>query len=366
LTLERSLGGEPLDRRWPAWPALEASCSGGAMTPFQRLAWARAWLATVGQRYEPWVLSWGEPCAALLPLARTRRRGLRIVRLLGHGASDYLGSLPLDAPPEAFAAFGERLRAAAGEFDLLDLQSLYADEAQRRALTTALGLSFADRVYERCPVIETIGSWSDYLASRKKKFRANLKRAERRTAEHGTVEIAQEPPTQALFDEMVAVERDSWKWAAGSAFLRDPLHRKLLSSAMAEESMRCETWTLRVDRTLGAFAVIFVEGGVRHYYLPSFRARFSDAGTQLLAAVVQDCFDDPRVREFDFLRGDESYKLAWSQREREVHQLVAAGRTPLGRAALAAVRARWRLAQSRRLHALRATVLRVRSPSAGD
>lgn len=358
MKVEAVLGGEPLDRGWAGWRALEAACDAGALTPFQRLAWARAWLATVGRDCDPWLLTWGSPCAAILPLVRVRRRGLRLVRLLGHGASDYLGSLPLEAPVEAFAAFGARLRDTAREFDLLDLQSLYADETRRRALTAALGRPFAERVYERCPVIDTTGTWSDYLASRRKKFRANLKRAERRIAAHGTVEIARERPTPELFEEMLAVERDSWKWGAGSAFLRDTRQRRLLYAAMVEDRLPCELWTLRVNRTLGGFAVVFVEGDVRYYYLPSFRARLSDAGSQLLAAVVRDTFDGA-FREFDFLRGDEAYKLAWSHRERDVHQIAAAGGTLLGPFALAAVRARWRLARSPRLHALRARFRRM-------
>jgi len=127
---------------------------------------------------------------------------------------------------------------------------------------------------------------------------------------------------------------------------------------MVEDRLPCELWTLRVDRTLGGFAVVFVEGDVRYYYLPSFRARLSDAGSQLLAAVVRDTFDGA-FREFDFLRGDEAYKLAWSHRERDVHQIAAAGGTLLGPFALAAVRARWRLARSPRLHALRARFRRM-------
>jgi CelD/BcsL family acetyltransferase involved in cellulose biosynthesis len=99
---------------------------------------------------------------------------------------------------------------------------------------------------------------------------------------------------------------------------------------------------------LAAFAVVFTNDRTRHYYLPSFRSRFTDAGTFLLGEIVRDSFES-EFSEFDFLQGDESYKLAWATHEHAVHQLVAAGHGPVGRTSLLVLRARWRLARSERL-----------------
>jgi CelD/BcsL family acetyltransferase involved in cellulose biosynthesis len=346
-----------LERCADAWRTLEAEAGAGGLAPFQRLAWARAWLRTVGAGCEPWMLRARDRHATLLPLVLVRRRGIRILRFLGHGVSDYLGPVPLNASAEALRSFGLALAREARGFDLLDLQSFHAEPERRHALAEALGLAIAERLYERCPVIDTTGDWPAYLASRRKKFRANLKRAERRVGEQGALAIQQEQATAALFEEMVAVERDSWKWTLGSAFLREESHRRFLAAVLLEDRVPSECWTLRLDGALAAFAVVFPGADRRYYYLPSFRERHPDVGTRLLAAIVRDTFDGP-WREFDFLRGDEGYKLAWCQSEREVHQLVAAGRTPLGAAALATVRVRWRLARSHRIRALRAAFLR--------
>ena len=313
-------------------------------------------MATFGRGAEPWVFSAGDPPTALLPLVFSQHRGVRALRILGHGVSDYLGCVPLEAPATIWHSLGEALRAEAASFDLLDLESLHADDEQRRALVQGLGLHCAERLYERCPVIDTCGGWDAYLESRKKKFRANLKRAARRVAEHGEPLAARESLTPALFEDLVKLERESWKWAAKSAFLSDDASRRFLATVLLDDPVPHELWTLRLGAALAAFAVVLRAGDVRHYYLPSFCERYPDAGTHLLAAIVKDSFEGP-VREFDFLRGDESYKLACANRERAVHQLVAAGRTALGPIALTAMRARWRLARSHRVRRLREAVL---------
>lgn len=348
-------GVEAFLRLGPAWCALET----GETAPFQRVAWARAWLASYGEGLEPWILTLGDPVEAIFPLALDARGGLRTLRFLGHGPSDYLGSIPLDASSERWAAFGRALAAESSRFDLLDLESLFAPDEARHAFAVALDRPYAERAYERCPVIDTTGSWEDYLVDRKKKFRANLKRADRRVEEHGKTEVARERVTTTLFDALVDVERESWKWKAGTAMFRDPRARKLLARVLLEDPVPHELWTLRIAGDLAGFAIVFRSDSVRFYYLPSFRERYPDCGTKLLADLTRASFGDEIV-ELDFLRGDEGYKLAWTHRERTVHQLAVAGRSLRGRVALAALRTRWRLARSERARAIRERLLALR------
>ena len=69
----------------------------------------RAWLSHPGRECEPWVLAVGTPRVALLPLVIMRSRGLRVLRLMGHGWSDYLGSVPGEVPQREEAECGSLL-----------------------------------------------------------------------------------------------------------------------------------------------------------------------------------------------------------------------------------------------------------------
>lgn len=302
----------------------------------------------------------GAPPVAVLPLAMVKRRGVRILRFLGHGISDYLGSVPIDAPSEIYGLFGAALADEARQFDLLDLQSIHADTSSRHALALALGRYCAERVYERCPIIDTTGAWEPYLGTRKKQFRANLKRADRRVAEAGRIEIGCETASAPLLKELVAVERASWKANTRTAFLLDPENLRFASVALLEESLPHEIWTLRINGVLTAFALVFTAGDTRYFYLTSFRRDHPDVGTKLLAEVVKNSFEGA-WQVFDFLRGDERYKMGWSHREHTVYQVVACGQSLRGPFALAAMKLRWLLARSTRLQSLRAA-MRVRLP----
>jgi CelD/BcsL family acetyltransferase involved in cellulose biosynthesis len=334
---------ESLDAEWAG-----AELQSGS-TPFQTRAWMRAWLSHLGCGCEPWVLAAGAPPVAFLPLVIERSHGLRILRLMGHGWSDYLGSVPGEVPPATWRALGERLHHEAHRFDVLDFKGLVADAPCIEAFLEGLSCPYSLRLYEVCPRIDTADDWEGFLKGRKKKFRANLKRTQRRVDEQGRVTAGVESLTPPLFDSLVDVERESWKWQQGTAFLQDGRTRELLRSALLDNRVAHEFWAARVDGELAGFAIVLLSGATRYYYLPSFRKSYTDIGTWLMEQIVRDSFES-NVEVFDFMQGDEAYKLAWSTGTREVHQLVASGRRPLGAAALAAFRMRFRLAESERLH----------------
>lgn len=332
-----------------AWKALERA---HPVAAFQRLAWARAWAEHLGTGTEPLLVLVGDPPLAILPLVLRRIGGLRVLGLLGEGVSDLLGTVPLEVPADVFGAIGACLRGSSAQWDLLDWKSLAADPARQAALAEGLGRRIVARVYERCPFVETSGTWERYLESRNRSFRKDLKKAERRLHERGRVSVGREEPSESLFGDFVSVERDSWKWAEGRSLLRAPKTRAFLRAVLLDQDVAPEIWTVRVNDSLVGFAVILPQGDRRLYYLSSFRAQFPKAGAFLMAEIIRDCFAGS-VNRFEFLQGDQSYKLSWCQGEDTVYEIAAAGASPVGAVALAALRARWRLARSERLRRLR-------------
>lgn len=352
------VGKRALDECGPKWAALADELDAPV---FQRPEWARIWLEHLGRGAEPVLLIREGPDPFVWPLVAERVGPYRTLRSLGEGVSDYLGPLA-GKPRDAVERSIDPLARAAGALGHVDLKSLRLDDDCLAALATGMRGS-AHRVYERCPFIRTEGTFASYLEGRKKKFRANWKRTVRRTEAHGKVEFGVEPFDEALFAQLESVERESWKWAEGTAYLCHPGRRSFLRSVLGDGAIASEIWTCRIDGALAAFAVSFRSRRVRHYYLPSFRNRFSDVGTYLLGRIAETTFDSG-LSELDLLQGDEAYKLAWATDERPVYELAAPG--PLGWPAVLALRARWRMANSSRIRALRERMRRIghdQSPS---
>jgi CelD/BcsL family acetyltransferase involved in cellulose biosynthesis len=340
----------------PLWDRLSQAVD----TPvFMTLPWAAAWLRHLAPRAEPWFLVAGEPPVAIWPLALQRCGPLRVLSSLGKGVSDYLGPLSEERPVELISAFVHQLRSEAKRYDVLDLASLFLNADHLAALHRGLSRLSMERVYETCPIVSTAGNWETYLRTRTRKFRANLKRAERRANATAAADVRVEPYSPDLFAELVDVETQSWKWQAGTAYLQDPSRRRFLQAVLGDPRIPSELWTCRVDKHLAAFAVIFLGRRVRHYYLPSFDRRYSDAGTYLLQQIVRLSFGG-NTSEVDLLQGDEGYKSAWATTERVVRQFASAGASLRGGAAVAALRARWRLANSPALRAVRTRIRRRR------
>ncbi len=354
-----AIGADALAASVPLWDRLAADED---VPPFQTWGWARAWLAHLGGDGEPWLALVGEPAAGLLPLVLRRVRGLRILSLMGHGTSDYLGPLGSAREPAALFAIGRMLRSHAHRFDLVDFLSLQADDAQRAALKDGLGGRASERVYERCPYLRIAGTWEQYLAARSTRQRKHIKQFTRRL-ESAEVAVGIEAATPAVFAELVEVERSSWKWEQGLSALRDPRRQAFLHELLTTNAVRHELWTYREKSRLDAFAIVLRGLHTRFYYLPTHRADSPGVGNLLLLALLRDSFASG-IREFDFLQGDEAYKSKWANAERFAHQLVAAGGGLLAAPALAVTRGRWWLARSTRLRRLRTRWLtRFAAPS---
>ena len=344
-----AVGRDSFEAAESLWRRLERE---GGVSPFQGYDWARVWLERLGRDCEPWLLLRDEPAPMLLPLVLRRRGGLRRLALMGQGVSDYLGPLPIELDPGTVEALGREIGASRKHFHVMQLQSWYSAEPTLECFMRALPGASIQRAYEICPWVDTSGSWDDYLSSRTRKFRTNLRRRVRLAEEVGSVAIQRESASAELFEELVDVERDSWKWEGGFAMLRDQETRGFLRALLLESQNPYELWTLRVNDELGAFALVFLGRETRYYYLPSFRARYPDVGTYLLRRIVEDSFES-EFKAFDFLRGDEQYKKPWTTGIRVVHEVVSAGGGISGRFAQLGYKIRWRAAQSERIRQIR-------------
>lgn len=339
----------------PLWSDLAQR--GGVRTPFQSFAWIEEWVRHRGHGLEPFFLV-VQDGTTLAPLGRLRLAGSRVVCLLGAKESDYTGLVSLTSPREAWDAVIQELAKRRKSWDLLHFHSVDDSEAILTAMARHIGPGAAQRVYDECPIISTDVAWDALLRDRKK-IRYEVRRWRRRLEEAGEVSIQVEtPPLEAeLINALEEVERASWKWGSGESAFRAGGQRDFVEGFLRNPRGSFRLWLLRLSGELVAFAVVLVAGSRWYYYLPSFRQECAHAGSYLLARLIQEACEGD-CDSVDLLRGLHTYKCAWTDRSRPVHEIVCPSNSR-GKLVTLAYQARWKASRSQTLKGLRQRLTRT-------
>jgi CelD/BcsL family acetyltransferase involved in cellulose biosynthesis len=238
--------------------------------------------------------------------------------------NDWMDAPALDVP-RVIAAALEWLAARRHVWDAIDLWDMAEDSATINEALSAcrrLGLPAEARRESTCPYLLTVGSFEEYYANRvKPKVRNDLERQIRRLEQLGKVEAEWaapdciEPALLALFDFR---QRRQAARGQGCEF-RDPAFRDFyLELARVFPSEQVDASLLRLDGRPIAAHFGFRYGGKLYYCTPGFDPDLAaySPGKVLLKRMIERCFADEGVTEFDFLRGDEPYKYEWATNER--------------------------------------------------
>ena len=315
--------------------------------PFLTWQWASAWWRHFGEEGALRVGRCGSDAEpeALLPLYRTRYRGLSALRFIGHGAGDQLGPV---CAPEARPLAAQALRALVGRSrspaTLLVADRLPAADDWQETLGGA--------VIERSPspVLRAEGrSWDEFVASRSRNFRQQVRARERRLAERHALRyrLADELSFEDDFETLVRLHELRWGGVTsvfagrGRSFQRDAA-RALLASG------RLRLWILEVDGEPAAAWEGFRMGGAEWYY-QSGRDPGLDSESPafvLLCHTIREALADG-MGEYRFLLGGEAYKDRFANADPGLVSLAVAA-SPLGRVALRANAARRRVRAWRR------------------
>jgi CelD/BcsL family acetyltransferase involved in cellulose biosynthesis len=316
------------------WNRLAAA--GGNL--FATFEWASAWWRMFGADASLVLGAGRRPdgsLAALLPLVERRDRGLRTLRLLGHGPSDRLA--PICAPddrPAAAVALRELLAAAAA--DLFLGEQMPAEEGW----AAALGARVLQR--EASPTIDIADlDWDGFLARRSRNFRQQARRYERRLNERGEVRfrLSDEPQRLAAdLETMFELHAARWTDGGSSAFtapLRE-FHEDFARVALERGWLRL--WLLELDgRPLAAwYGFRFANA---EWFYQSGRDPAADAdrvGFVLLLHTIRSAIEDG-VGSYLLLRGDEAYKDRVADGDSSL-ETIALPLSARGRAALIARR----------------------------
>lgn len=310
-----------------------------AGNPFGTFAWTQTWWEHYGGGRELAVRRVRDRdgrLAAILPLYRADRSGVRLLRFLGHGAADLHGPLCAEADRALAAA---ALRDAAHELGpagVLLAERLAGGEGAAGALDGRVV-----RV-EPSPVLAVEGrSWEEWLQSKSSNLRQQVRRMERRLArEHELAFRLTEDPSRLEEDLDTLFRLHDARWAAEGgtdAFSADrrAFHRAFAARALEQGWLRL--WTADVDGSPAAAWYGLRHAGRDWYYQLGRDPRWDAAkiGFVLLVHTIRDAFEDG-LQAYHFGLGGEEYKSRFASADPGLETVVA-GRAAAVRVAAGAI-----------------------------
>ena len=268
----------------------------------------------------------GRP-TTILPLRQTIHRGVRtLVLLSNYYTSLYTPLLGKDSDLPALrhlvlAVTRENYGAHVMRFAPMDPESpAYATLLNELRATSWIPLTFF------CFgnwFLRVEGGWEDYLRKRTANLRSSIKRRNREfAAEGGTLEVVSSPeelkPAIAGFQEVYSA---SWNKPEPEPY--PDFVPSLIRMLAANGMLRLGIARLQ-GRSIAAQLWIAGQGKASIYKVAYHHAYASlSPGTVLTSYLLRHVIEQDRVREVDFLIGDDEYKKIWMSHRRERWGIVA-------------------------------------------
>jgi CelD/BcsL family acetyltransferase involved in cellulose biosynthesis len=327
--------GDRLESVGPeAWDALLADSR--LRSPFLSWTWQQHWATAFApdRRVDVRRVVDGEGrLVAVLPLYEAAPGVLELIG--GADVSDYLDLLARAGQEEAAWAVLLHARAAARERWVLHAVPAASPTVRRLpGLAGSCSLVATAELEERCPVLTLPASWDAYLASLSGKHRHELtrkiRRFEREIPDGRVVAVHRADEVAARLGDFLALHRAS---RVGKAKFMDErmeaFFRAAIPALAAREGVRL--WLLEAAaEPIASFICLEWDATVGLYnsgFAPS-RAALSP-GLVLLSHVIRDAIARRRAR-FDFLRGEERYKLEFEPTLEDVFRVeIASAAAPV-------------------------------------
>ena len=281
-------------------------------TPFQHPSWLLCWIEAFAPRDLVGIeVREGKHLIGFAPLLIYPRDGERVLAFAGGGVSDYLNLL---AVPGSEMLVLDRVLDSAQTipgWTVLDLTDLSGNSALRSALARE-----HTQKHDVCYVLPLPQSPEQLIESLTKRQWSNLRNARSRTQREGEARIERANPANVpeFLDDLVRLHTIRWHELDQNGVLSDSrlldFHRGVAPALMNDGFVRL--YRLRLNERTIAAIYGFVHRDTFFCYLQGFDPGFShlSPGTQLMFAVIEDAVK-LGLRRFDFLRGEEGYKLHW-------------------------------------------------------
>lgn len=288
----------------PEWHGLLSQAA--FTTPFQLPAWLLTWWKHFGSgELRVFAVRDHGKLYGIVPCFLHSWNGRRQLTLIGSGISDYTDP-PIFA--EAIPALADHL-ASMPDWEVLDWQDLGADTPLR--LITGLSA----RSDTNCSELSIAGSFEQFFASRGKELRRNCRRYGERARQLGTVSFeVSERAEPELLDALVNLHARRWQERGEAGMIAanhsEPFLREVATEFAAINILRI--FSVRLNGRIMAILLAFDFRKRIFSYMSAFEPEHQELGfgRMLLFEAIRYAFANGYAG-WNFLRGDEAYKLAW-------------------------------------------------------
>jgi CelD/BcsL family acetyltransferase involved in cellulose biosynthesis len=226
-----------------------------------------------------------------------------------------------------------------GDWDRIWCSRVPDDSPVMAHFIAALNATAVSGRFDEAPYIDTSRGWDAYKRSLGRSMRRNVAYYARRLFQSRPCEFKRVQAAEELdvaFDALIKLHTAQWQSKKVVGSLSNDVFATFLRS-VAHESLadkRLRLWTLKVDGTIEAVLLGFLDGGIVHYFQKGHNPAFAkdDLGTALVSLCVRDCCEDPEIRAFDFMGGGAPYKRMWAKNIRTTTVTVASSGNARARA----------------------------------
>lgn len=325
----------------------------GSSTVFASPSWVVEWWREFGDGAELRVLLLMQETTliGIAPLAIWRwpvaAGPVRVLRFVGYGTSDHLDFC---VHPEHRSAglklLCDHIRQEL-RWHLADLLDVPQDSPNLELMRSALGRGAQTTSLLRgivCPYLRLEARPWDafYAAQRSKSSRKDLERRQRRLAELGDLVYRRyDDPAEVrqVFPKLVALYAKRWDeqfLSVSFAGAQEQRFYPAMATAFAEQG-RLDLITLELDQRVLAFSLGVVHQRYFTWLITAHDPEYAKyfPGELMITHLLERVFSRGDIEEFDFTRGEESYKYKWANAERDNMRLLVARPSPLGLVPLA-------------------------------
>jgi CelD/BcsL family acetyltransferase involved in cellulose biosynthesis len=274
--------------------------------------------------------------AGIAPLRITTRNAfgvvpVRFVEFLGYQGSvvcaDHLDFLTSRRNREGvYVALLDALLSRRGEWDCLKFGDLAQDSllpGLLPGLASDNALTFQPGPAERCPYLTLPAEWELLLNSMKAKRRSFIKTRRQRMEKEHLVHFDCNSAPDHVEEQLCILERLhklARQRKGGEGNFAVSKYRDFHHELAQRMAVAGQLYLARLDCNGSPTASVygFFLKGRLFYYQTGFDPAWASqgAGSVLLGRVIEDVITRLHAKEFDFLRGDESYKYSWTKDER--------------------------------------------------
>jgi len=234
---------------------------------------------------------------------------------------------------EVIRAALEYLKTRQYLWDYLDLWQIPEDSdtlAIISDLAPRAGFSFEKQPVATCPYLPTTSNWETYYhASSLKRARGDIERQIRRLGARGKLEVQWIEAANLVVDLESFFDLYERRWTALNqrAMFSQEVYRnfyRTLAQVFPRELLDCSF--LKLDGRVIAAHFGFRYNHKLYLCTPTFDPDYAEFGPGkiLLRYMIENCFADPSIHEFDFLAGSEAYKFQWATGERRSCRILIA------------------------------------------